>query len=205
MTQRNADRLVWVDCEMTGLELGRDALIEIAVIVTDSELVELDEGIDIVIAPPAAALETMPEVVRTMHTESGLLDELAAGVDLATAQRLVLEYVRRHVPEPRKAPLAGSSVYVDRGFISRDLPEFDAHLHYRLVDVSSVKELARRWYPKVFFASPKKTGNHRALADIQESISELRFYRDTVFAASPGPDTDTARAAAARHAKGTSE
>ncbi|MEI7778682.1 MAG: oligoribonuclease [Actinomycetes bacterium] len=201
MTLRNNDRLVWVDCEMTGLELGHDALIEIAVIVTDADLVELDAGIDIVIKPPAAALETMPEIVRTMHTESGLLDELAAGVDLATAQEQVLAYVRSHVPEARKAPLAGSSVYVDRGFIARDLPELDAHLHYRLVDVSSIKELTRRWYPKVFFASPKKTGNHRALGDIQDSIAELRYYRETVLVPLPGPDTDVARAASQRHSK----
>ncbi len=201
MTLRNNDRLVWVDCEMTGLELGHDALIEIAVIVTDADLVEFDAGIDIVIKPPAAALETMPEIVRTMHTESGLLDELAAGVDLATAQEQVLAYVRSHVPEARKAPLAGSSVYVDRGFIARDLPELDAHLHYRLVDVSSIKELTRRWYPKVFFASPKKTGNHRALGDIQDSIAELRYYRETVLVPLPGPDTDVARAASQRHSK----
>ena len=186
---------------MTGLDLSRDALIEIAVIVTDAELNELDEGIDLIIKPPETALEGMPEVVLHMHTESGLLDELPAGMDLATAQTLVLEYVRKHVPDPRKAPLAGSSVYVDRGFISRDLPEFDAHLHYRLVDVSTIKELVRRWYPKVFFASPKKTGNHRALADIQESIAELRYYRETVLVAAPGPDTAGAQAAADRHAK----
>jgi oligoribonuclease len=203
MTLRNNDRMIWVDCEMTGLELGHDALIEIAVIATDAELAELDEGIDIVITPPSAALETMPDVVRQMHTESGLLDELANGVDLATAQQQVLAYIQKHVKEPRKAPLAGSSVYVDRGFIARDLPEVDAYLHYRLVDVSSVKELVRRWYPRVFFASPKKTGNHRALADIQESIAELRYYRETVLVPAPGPDSAAAKVVANRHAKTT--
>jgi len=195
--------LVWVDCEMTGLDLARDALVEIAVVVTDSELNVLGEGVDVVIRPPAGAVEQMGDVVRTMHTTSGLLDELDAGMSLEDAEAAVLAYVRAHVPEAGKAPLAGSSVYTDRGFITRDLPGFDAYLHYRLVDVSSVKELARRWYPRAYFSSPKKAGGHRALADILESINELRYYRETVFVAAPGPDSRTAKEVAARLSGGT--
>ena len=157
------DRIVWVDCEMTGLDLGSDALVEIACVVTDAELRELDAGVTVVIRPPDAPFEAMPDVVREMHTASGLLEEIPSGTTLEEAQRIVLDYVRSHVAEPRKAPLAGSSVYVDRGFISRDMPELDAWLHYRLIDVSSIKELVRRWYPRVYFNSPPKRGNHRAL------------------------------------------
>jgi oligoribonuclease len=193
------DRLVWIDCEMTGLDLERDALIEIACLVTDGALGTLDEGIDLVIKPPAEALDQMEDVVREMHTASGLLAELGSGVTLAEAQDQVLGYVRSHIAEPRRAPLAGNSIATDREFIARDMPELDAYLHYRMVDVSSIKELARRWYPRAYFASPPKRGGHRALADITESIRELRYYRDTVFVPLPGPDSVTARRIAARY------
>lgn len=196
---RMNDRMVWIDCEMTGLSLTDDALIEVAALVTDSELNVLGEGVDLVIRPPDAALETMPDVVREMHTASGLLEELAGGITLADAEAQVLAYVREHVKEPRKAPLCGNSVGTDRGFLLRDMPALESHLHYRIVDVSSVKELARRWYPRAYFNSPPKNGNHRALADIRESIAELRYYREAVFVPQPGPDSDTARAIAAKH------
>ncbi len=193
------DRLVWIDCEMTGLDLSRDALVEIACIVTDGELNPVDDGLDLVIKPPAEALDQMPEVVRDMHTASGLLSELPAGITLAEAQDEVLAYVRGHVPETRKAPLCGNSIATDRMFIARDMPELDTFLHYRMVDVSSIKELARRWYPRAYFASPQKHGGHRALADIRESIQELRYYREAIFVAPPGPDTATSREIAARY------
>jgi oligoribonuclease len=192
------DRLVWIDCEMTGLDLSADALVEIACIVTDGELNAVDDGVDVVIKPPAVALEGMADVVREMHTSSGLLEELDAGVTLAEAQDLVLGYVRQHVPESKKVPLCGNSIATDRAFLARDMPELDAFLHYRMVDVSSVKELARRWYPRSYFASPEKHGGHRALADIRESIRELRYYREAVFVPQPGPDTLTVRQIAAR-------
>src|SRR6516162_1657386 len=192
------DRLVWIDCEMTGLDLARDALIEISCLVTDSNLVVLDEGLDLIIKPPAEALDQMEDVVRTMHTTSGLLAELPAGVTLAEAQDQVLAYIRRYVREPRRVPLAGNSIATDRAFSARDLPELDAFLHYRMIDVSSIKELARRWYPRTYFASPPKRGGHRALADITESIQELRYYRETVFVPAPGLDSATARQIAAR-------
>ena len=195
----NDGRLVWIDCEMTGLDLDRDALVEIAAVVTDSDLNVLGEGVDIVIRPPEQSLVDMNPVVVEMHTASGLLDELAAGSSLADAEAQVLAYVREHVPEPRRAPLAGSSVYTDRGFIARDLPALDAHLHYRLVDVSTIKELSRRWYPRAYFAAPSKHGGHRALADILESIEELRYYREAVFVPAPGPDSASARQIAARY------
>ncbi len=194
------DRLVWIDCEMTGLDLAKDQLVEVAVIVTEADLTELDSGISIIIRPDdLSVLEGMDPVVVDMHTSSGLLDVIPDGVSLADAEEQVLAYVRQHVPEPRKAPLAGSSVYVDRGFLTRDMPELDAHLHYRLIDVSSIKEIARRWYPRAYFNSPEKKGNHRALGDIRESIAELRYYRDAVFVPPPGPDTESARAVAAGH------
>jgi oligoribonuclease len=183
-TQRGP--LVWVDCEMTGLDLGADALVEIACVVTDADLEPLDDGIELVIRPPQQALDQMSEFVTEMHRESGLLPLITAGVGVAEAEEAVLEYVQRHVPDARKAPLAGSSIYVDRGFLARDMPRLDSHLHYRVVDVSSIKELVRRWYPKVYFQSPEKTGNHRALGDILDSIAELRYYRSTVFEATPG-------------------
>lgn len=193
------DRMVWIDCEMTGLSLTDDALIEVAALVTDSELNVLGEGVDIVIRPPAEALASMPEVVREMHTASGLLDELDGGTTLADAEQRVLAYVREHVPEPGRAPLCGNSVGTDRDFLRRDMPELEAHLHYRIVDVSSIKELARRWYPRAYYNSPEKHGNHRALADIRESIMELRYYREAVFVPAPGPDSDTAKSIAARY------
>ncbi|HEV3294978.1 MAG TPA: oligoribonuclease [Streptosporangiaceae bacterium] len=197
------DRLVWIDCEMTGLDLARDALIEIACLVTDGDLAVLDEGVDLVIKPPAEALDQMADVVRQMHTASGLLAELAAGVTLAEAQDQVLSYVRGHIAEPRKVPLCGNSIATDRSFIARDMPGLDAYLHYRMVDVSSIKELARRWYPRAYFASPPKHGGHRALADITESIRELRYYREAVFVPPPGPDSLTARQIAERFADAT--
>lgn len=192
------DRLVWIDCEMTGLDITSDALVEVACVITDGELNELDEGIDVVIKPPAESLDQMPELVRQMHTSSGLLDELASGITLAEAQDQVLGYVRGYVAEPRKAPLCGNSIATDRAFIARDLPKLDDYLHYRMIDVSSVKELARRWFPRAYFASPAKVGGHRALADIRESIAELRYYREAVFVPMPGPDTATARDIAAK-------
>ncbi|MDB1086822.1 oligoribonuclease [Streptomyces sp. ACA25] len=193
------DRMVWIDCEMTGLSLADDALIEVAALVTDSELNVLGEGVDVVIRPPDGALESMPEVVRAMHTASGLLDELEAGTSLADAEKQVLDYLREFAPEAGRAPLCGNSVGTDRGFLARDMPQLVSHLHYRIVDVSSVKELARRWYPRAYYNSPEKGGSHRALADIQESIAELRYYREAVFVPPPGPDSDTAKRLAARH------
>jgi oligoribonuclease len=190
--------LVWIDCEMTGLSLSADALIEVALLVTDAELNVVGDGVDVVIKPPQEALDQMPRVVREMHTASGLLDELPAGITMAEAEEKLLAAVREFVPEPRTAPLCGNSIATDRGFIARDLPALDAHLHYRMVDVSSIKELARRWYPRVYFASPEKKGGHRALADIRESIEELRYYRAALFVPQPGPDTTTARAISAQ-------
>jgi oligoribonuclease len=193
------DRLVWIDCEMTGLDLARDALVEIACVVTDGQLSVVDDGIDVIIKPPAEALDHMPEVVREMHTASGLLTELPSGVTLAEAQDAVLGYIRQHVREPKKVPLCGNSIATDRSFLARDMPELDEFLHYRMVDVSSIKELARRWYPRAYFASPPKHGGHRALADILESVRELRYYREAVFVPQPGPDTATVRKIAARY------
>jgi oligoribonuclease len=194
-----SDPLVWVDCEMTGLDLGADALIEVACIVTDSELNEVDEGCTVVIAPPPEALDQMGDFVRNMHVESGLLEELPTGTTLAAAQEEVLAYVQSHVAPGTRAPLCGSSVYVDRGFLARDMPEFDSFLHYRVLDVSSFKEVIRRWYPKVYYASPEKHGGHRALADIRESIAELRYYREAVLVPSPGPNTTEAREISAKY------
>jgi len=188
---------VWIDCEMTGLDLERDALIEVAALVTDSDLRVLGEGVDVVIACDEQALESMPDVVREMHTASGLLDELAVGVTMQQAQDVVMGYVREHVPDPRKAPLAGNTVGTDRGFLARDMPDLEQHLHYRIIDVSSIKELSRRWFPRAYYSAPKKNGGHRALADIRESIEELRYYRQAVFVPAPGPDSATARKIAA--------
>jgi oligoribonuclease len=193
------DRLVWIDCEMTGLDLERDALIEIACLVTDGHLNLLDDGIDEIIKPPPEALDQMADIVRDMHTTSGLLDVLAEGVTLAEAQERVLEYIRGYVKEPRKVPLCGNSIATDRAFLARDMPELDAFLHYRMVDVSSIKELARRWYPRAYFASPDKHGGHRALADINDSVRELRYYREAIFVPLPGPDSATAREIGARY------
>lgn len=190
------DKLVWIDLEMTGLEVDRHVIVEIACVVTDAELTPVDEGVSFVVTATAHELEQMDEFVINMHTTSGLLPEIADGISVSDAEQLVLAYVQSHVPEARKAPLAGSSVYVDRGFLSRYMPTLDAYLHYRIVDVSSVKELTRRWYPRVYFASPAKEGNHRALADIFDSIKELTYYRSAVFVPGEGPDTKTARSIA---------
>ncbi len=184
---------------MTGLDTTRDEIVEIACIVTEGDLTEIDSGISLVIKPGDAALAGMDPFVLNMHTESGLIEEIPHGIPLADAEQQVLAYIRQHVPDARKAPLAGSSVYVDRGFLARYMPELDAHLHYRLVDTSTVKELTKRWYPRVFFASPEKKGNHRALGDIRESIAELRYYREAVFVPQPGPDSQTAKDVAANH------
>ena len=191
--------MVWADCEMTGLDLTGDALVEVAALVTDGELNVLGEGVDVVIKPSDEALEQMGDFVRTMHTSSGLLDQLATGLTMAEAEERVLDYVREFVPEPRKAPLAGNTIGTDRAFLARDMPTFEAHVHYRNVDVSSIKELARRWFPRAYYSSPAKSGNHRALADVQESIEELRYYRDAVFVPRPGPDSATAKEIASRH------
>ncbi|KOX24182.1 oligoribonuclease [Nocardiopsis sp. NRRL B-16309] len=191
------DCLVWIDCEMTGLDLENDALIEVACLVTDGELNILDEGVDLVVKPPQAALDQMGDFVRDMHTSSGLLEQLDQGISLKEAEDQVLEHIRRYVTEPRKVPLCGNSIATDRTFIARDMKLLDAFLHYRMVDVSSIKELLRRWYPRVYYASPDKNGGHRALADITESIKELRYYRAAAFVPEPGPSTTTARAIAA--------
>jgi oligoribonuclease len=191
-------RLVWIDCEMTGLDLGHDALIEIAALVTDADLVPFGEGVDVVIHATDEALDAMPDVVRDMHAKSGLTDEVRQStVTMAEAEKLVLDYVRTHVPEGRSAPLCGNSIATDRGFIARDMPELDGYLHYRMVDVSSIKELCRRWFPRVYYAQPEKGLAHRALADVRESIRELEYYRRTAFVAKPGPTSEEAQAAAA--------
>jgi oligoribonuclease len=193
------DRLVWIDCEMTGLDLKRDALIEIAVLVTDGDLNVLGEGVDVVIHADEAALAGMPEIVREMHAHSGLTDSVRASVvTVAEAEALALDYIRQYVPDARTAPLAGNSIATDRGFLARDMPTLDGYLHYRMVDVSSVKELCRRWFPRVFYAKPEKGLAHRALADIMESIRELEYYRRTLFVPPPGPTTDEAQAVAAQ-------
>ena len=198
------DHLVWIDCEMTGLDLGKDALIEIAALVTDADLNVLGDGVDIVIHAEDAVLDGMPDVVRTMHAKSGLTEEVRRStINMAEAERQVLDYVRTHVPDARTAPLAGNSIATDRGFIARDMPSLDAHLHYRMVDVSSIKELCRRWFPRIYYAQPEKGLAHRALADIKESIRELEYYRRTAFVPQPGPSTDEARAVAAELLRGS--
>jgi oligoribonuclease len=194
-----SDRLVWIDCEMTGLDPVADALVEVAALVTDYELNVLGEGVDLIVRPPDDALEQMDDFVRQMHTTSGLLDELASGTTLEDAERQVVAYIREHCPEGSRPPLAGNSVGTDRLFIARDMPDLDSLLHYRIVDVSSIKELARRWYPRAYFAAPTKRGNHRALADIQESIEELRYYRAAVFTPPPGPTSEEAKELAKLH------
>lgn len=188
--------LVWIDCEMTGLDTSKDALIEVACLVTDAELNVLGDGVSVVIRPPAQAVHEMGDFVREMHTASGLINDLEGGLTMADAQAAVLAYVRQHVPVAGKAPLAGNTVGMDRMFLERDMPELMAHLHYRVVDVSSIKELVRRWYPRVFFQAPAKTGGHRALGDIKDSIRELQYYRKTVLVPLPGPDSEAAKTAA---------
>ncbi|MGY1733881.1 oligoribonuclease [Geodermatophilus sp. SYSU D01045] len=193
----NGGHLVWIDCEMTGLDLTRDKLIEVAVVVTDSELRVLDPGLDLVISADDADLEDMADVVTEMHAKSGLTDAVRAStLTVAEAEQQLLAYVKRWVPERRTAPLCGNSIGTDRGFLARDMPELDDHLHYRMVDVSSIKELARRWFPRVYFAQPPKGLAHRALADIVESIRELAYYRRTLFVDTPGPSTSQAQRAA---------
>ena len=201
-----SDRLVWIDCEMTGLDLGSDLLVEVAAVVTDSELKVLGEGIDLVIGATAEQLARMPDVVREMHAASGLTDQvLASTLTLQEAEQQVLEHIKLHVPEPKKAPLCGNSIGTDRGFLTRDMPALDDWLHYRMVDVSSVKELARRWYPRAYYNAPKKGGGHRALADILESVQELRYYRAAVFVPQPGPSSEQAAALSAAVADGDAD
>jgi len=188
------DLLVWVDCEMTGLDLGRDALIEVAALVTDPDLRVLGPGVDVVVHADDALLGGMVEVVREMHDRSGLTKAVRAStVTVAQAEDMIMEYVTAHVKEPRTAPLCGNSIATDRAFLARDMPRFDAHLHYRMIDVSSIKELTRRWYPRAYFGQPQKGLAHRALADIRESIRELEYYRRAVFVPQPGPDVDQAK------------
>ena len=194
------ERLVWIDCEMTGLSLETDALVEVAALVTDFDLNVIGEGIDVLIKPPQAALDQMIDFVRNMHVSSGLLEELEGGLTMADAEQQVLAYIKEHCPDGSRPPLGGNTVATDRSFLARDMPTLEGFLHYRNVDVSSIKELARRWYPRTYFAAPAKRGNHRALADIQESIEELRYYREAVFVPQPGLDSTGAREIAARHA-----
>ena len=198
------DRLVWIDCEMTGLDLVSDALIEVACLVTDSDLNVLGDGVDLVISAPEDKLTAMRDVVRDMHARSGLTEAVRATQrTVADAEQELLAYVQAHVPDGRKAPLCGNSIATDRGFLARDMPTFDAYLHYRMVDVSSVKELCRRWYPKTYYAAPQKRGGHRALADVLESVRELAYYRRTVFVPPPGLDSEAAAAVAAEILDGT--
>ena len=184
--------IVWIDCEMTGLDIVNDGLVEISVVITDSDLVPVDEGLDLVIKPTPEALASMGDFVRNMHTESGLIDEWDEGLDLAEAEARVLDYLRERVPAKR-APLGGNSVGTDKAFLERDMPAVIDHLHYRVIDVSTLKELARRWYPRTYFAAPEKFGNHRALGDIYDSIDELRYYRSVLMPEGDGPSSEEAR------------
>ncbi|MEI7443225.1 MAG: oligoribonuclease [Actinomycetes bacterium] len=194
MIDSKSDRIVWIDCEMTGLDFVNDLLVEVACIVTDSDLNELDEGFEAVIKVPQEKLETMDPVVTNMHTASGLIYDIQHGVTLEEAEQQLFDYITSHVPESFKAPLAGSSVYVDRIFLRRDMPRVDSYLHYRIIDVSSIKELARRWYSRTYYANPLKTGNHRALGDTRDSINELKYYQQAILVPRPGLDTIAARA-----------
>ena len=191
------DRLVWIDCEMTGLDISVDELVEVAVVVTDYDLVPVHPGFTIVINPDKSALDNMGDFVRNMHTESGLIDEIPNGVSLADAEYAVLEYILKYVPGVQTTPLAGNTIGTDRAFLAKYMPRVDGHLHYRSVDVSSIKELARHWFPRVYFNAPAKNGGHRALADILESIRELDYYRKAVFTAEPGPTTEQVQAISA--------
>ncbi|MEY5024159.1 MAG: oligoribonuclease [Actinomycetota bacterium] len=188
-----SDYIVWVDCEMTGLEVTVDEICEIGVVVTDGELNVIDPGLQLVIKPSEAALQNMGDFVRQMHTDSGLIEEIPQGITISQAEQQVLDYIKQWVTEERTAPLAGNSIGTDRMFLNRQMPLLDKYLHYRNIDVSSLKELTRRWYPRVYFQLPKKTGNHRALADILESIQELRYYRKAILVEEPGPDSETAK------------
>ena len=191
------DLLVWIDCEMTGLDLGRDALIEVAALVTDPDLNVLGDGVDVVIHAEDALLDGMFDVVRVMHDKSGLTEQVrASAIGVEEAEDRILSYITTHVPEPRSAPLCGNSIATDRGFLARDMPRLDAHLHYRMIDVSSIKELCRRWYPRTYYGQPPKGLAHRALADIKESIRELEFYRRTIFVPPPGLDVEAAKVVA---------
>ncbi|PJJ63528.1 oligoribonuclease [Compostimonas suwonensis] len=192
-----SDRLVWIDCEMTGLDLEVDEIVEIAVVITDFDLNPVDPGMTIVVKPDDSALAHMNDFVVNMHTTSGLITEIPDGVSVAEAEYEVLEYIRKFVGTEQRPPLAGNTIGTDRMFIAKYMPRLDAQLHYRNVDVSSIKELARRWYPRVYFQAPEKNGGHRALADIRESIRELAYYREAVFVALPGPASDEAQAISA--------
>lgn len=188
--------LVWIDCEMTGLNPDTECLVEIAAVVTDTELNVIDEGIDLVIKPRAGTVEAMGDYVRKMHTDSGLINEFEDGLELEDAEAQVLEYIKKYIPTAKATPLAGNTISTDRLFISKYMPKLDDHLHYRNIDVSTIKELAKRWYPRAYFQAPKKDGGHRALADILESIEELKYYRQSVFVESPGPSSEEAQALA---------
>jgi oligoribonuclease len=191
------ERLVWIDCEMTGLDLRRDALIEVAALVTDADLNLLDAGLDVIVHTHDDVLDTMVPYVHDMHASSGLTEQVRAStVTLGEAETMILDYIKKYVPEPKSSPLCGNSIATDRGFLSRDMPTLDEHLHYRMIDVSSIKELAKRWYPRIYQSQPAKGLAHRALADIYESVHELAFYRQTLFVPQPGPSLDEARIAA---------
>jgi oligoribonuclease len=192
-----SDALVWIDCEMTGLDVSIDELVEVAVVITDYDLVPVDPGFAVVIKPDQSAWDNMGEFVRTMHETSGLLAEIPNGVTLADAEFAVNEYILRYVPTARTAPLAGNTIGTDRTFLAKYMPRVDSHLHYRSIDVSSIKELSRRWFPRVYFNAPPKDGGHRALADIRESIRELDYYRKAVFVSEPGPTTEQVQAISA--------
>jgi oligoribonuclease len=191
------DRLVWIDCEMTGLDLQIDELVEVAVVITDYDLVPVDPGFNIVIKPDQTAWDHMGDFVREMHTTSGLLEEIPGGKSLAEAEYEVLEYILKFVPGAQSAPLAGNTIGTDRMFLAKYMPRVDSHLHYRSVDVSSIKELTRHWFPRIYFSAPPKNGGHRALADILESIRELEYYRGIAFVAEPGPTSEQAQATSA--------
>ena len=188
--------LVWIDCEMTGLNPDTECLVEIAAVITDTELNVMDEGIDLVIRPRAGTIEAMGDYVRKMHTDSGLINEFEDGLELEDAEAQVLEYIKKYIPTAKTTPLAGNTISTDRLFITKYMPKLDDHLHYRNIDVSTIKELAKRWYPRAYFQAPKKDGGHRALADILESIEELKYYRQSVFVESPGPSSEEAQALA---------
>ncbi len=193
----SADRLVWIDCEMTGLDVAFDELVEVAVVITDFDLNLVDPGFDIVIKPDQTAFDSMNDFVRDMHTKSGLIEAIPDGVSLADAEFAVIEYILKFVPNEQHAPLAGNTIGTDRTFLAKYMPRVDKHLHYRNVDVSSIKELSRRWFPRVYFNAPAKNGGHRALADILESIRELDYYRQAAFVPEPGPTTDDVQAISA--------
>ena len=198
----STDLLVWIDCEMTGLDISIDELVEVAVVITDYDLKAVDPGFQIVIKPDQAAFDNMGEFVRNMHASSGLLDEIPNGVALADAEYAVNEYILKYVPTPQSAPLAGNTIGTDRTFLAKYMPRVDSHLHYRSIDVSSIKELSKRWFPRVYFNAPTKDGGHRALADIRESIRELDYYRKAVFTPEPGLTTEEVQAISAEVVEG---